>query len=284
MFIGDKSFRLHELGAGLAQFIVVLGFAAIRQPQLILIDEPELNLHPALQLDFVTTLASFATTGLLFATHSLGLARAAADTVYSVRRIEQGVSEIHRLEETPDPARFAGELGFGAYQELGFSTLLLVEGPTDVKTVQLMLRLYGVEHEVLLLHLGGREQIHKGGAERLVELQRVTRNIHVLIDSERAEAAAAPEPRIRDFAGACTKLGISCHVLERRAMENYLPQRALDQALGGQHVELAPFEPLAGKQDGWGKKDNWRVAAEMRLEDLDGTDLGAFFEALAGTG
>ena len=155
LFIGSKSFRLHELGAGMAQFIVVLGFAAIRRPTLILIDEPELNLHPSLQLDFVTTLSSFSGDGLLFATHSIGLARAVADDVYSVRRVEQGVSEIHLLEATPELAQFVGELGFSAYQELGFSLLLLVEGPTDVKTVQLLLRRYGIEHKVLLLHLGG---------------------------------------------------------------------------------------------------------------------------------
>lgn len=280
LFIGDKSFRLHELGAGLAQFIVVMGVAAIRQAELILIDEPELNLHPALQVDFLTTLAAFSKSGVLFATHSLGLARATADDVYSVRRIEQGLSEVHALEETPDPALFAGELGFGAYRELGFSTLLLVEGPTDVKTVQVLLRRYGIEHEVLVLHLGGREQIHANGANRLVELQRITDNIHVLIDSERSDEGGEPQQRIRDFAAGCAELNVPCHLLDRRAIENYFPQRAIAAALGDGYDALTAHERLGDAAQRWNKRDNWRIAAEVRREDLDGTDLGAFLASL----
>ena len=49
-----RSYRLRELGAGLAQFIVLLGNVGTRRPTLILIDEPELNLHPTLQADFLT--------------------------------------------------------------------------------------------------------------------------------------------------------------------------------------------------------------------------------------
>ena len=156
LFIGSKSFRLHELGAGMAQFIVVLGFAAIRRPTLILIgQEPELNLHPSLQLDFVTTLSSFSGDGLLFATHSIGLARAVADDVYSVRRVEQGVSEIHLLgsDAGARPVRRRARL-FGV-PGAGVLAASARRGSNHVKTVQLLLRRYGIEHKVLLLHLGG---------------------------------------------------------------------------------------------------------------------------------
>src|SRR5204863_9759085 len=58
IFIDGKSFKLSELGSGIAQFILVLANAALKQPQpsYILVDEPELSLHPSLQLDFLTTL------------------------------------------------------------------------------------------------------------------------------------------------------------------------------------------------------------------------------------
>ena len=94
IFVGDRSFKLNELGAGIAQFILVLGTAAIRVPTFILIDEPELNLHPSLQLSFLTTLASYAQRGVIFSTHSIGLARAMANRVYAVKRIKQGESEL----------------------------------------------------------------------------------------------------------------------------------------------------------------------------------------------
>ncbi len=75
-----RSFRLSELGAGLAHFIVVLVNVLVRQPSLLLIDEPELNLHASLQLDFLSVLARYTKYGVVFATHSLGLARSSADT------------------------------------------------------------------------------------------------------------------------------------------------------------------------------------------------------------
>jgi predicted ATP-dependent endonuclease of OLD family len=73
--VNGKPFKQHELGSGLSQFIVVLANAAIKRPSLILIDEPELNLHPRLQLDFLTALGSYSDKGVWFSTHSLGLAK-----------------------------------------------------------------------------------------------------------------------------------------------------------------------------------------------------------------
>ena len=90
LVVDGASYKLKELGAGMAQFIVVLANAAIKQPSMILIDEPELNLHPSLQLDFLTTLASYTTEGIVvFATHSIGLARAASERIHSFKERER---------------------------------------------------------------------------------------------------------------------------------------------------------------------------------------------------
>ena len=73
VIIDGRPYPLDEVGGGLAHFIIALASAAIQRPQLILIDEPELNPHPSLQLDFLTTLGRYASKGTLFATHSIGL-------------------------------------------------------------------------------------------------------------------------------------------------------------------------------------------------------------------
>ncbi|MBI3478926.1 MAG: AAA family ATPase [Nitrosomonadales bacterium] len=84
--INNKSYKLTEVGSGLAQFIVVFGSALINDPDIILIDEPELNLHPSLQIDFTTTLAKYAKEATLIATHSIGLARSVSEHIYSFQR------------------------------------------------------------------------------------------------------------------------------------------------------------------------------------------------------
>lgn len=280
LFVNGSARKLPEIGAGIAQFIIVLVTAAIVRPALILIDEPEQNLHPALQLDFLTSLASYAGDSVLFATHSVGLAQAAADRVYSVRRLAEGESEVTSYESTPRLSQFLGELSFSSYKELGFDQVLLVEGRTDVKTIQQFLRLYGKNHQVVLLPLGGSDMINESSEVELQELKRITPNISAVIDSERPEADAALEHSRAAFLKLCGSVGINCRVLDRRAIENYLSDSAVKAAKGEKYRALGPYEARKDVSPVWSKSENWRIAREMTLEDLEGTDLGQFLAAL----
>jgi ABC-type cobalamin/Fe3+-siderophores transport system ATPase subunit len=208
IFVGERSFKLNELGAGIAQFILVLGTAAIRVPTFVLIDEPELNLHPSLQLSFLTTLASYAQKGVIFSTHSIGLARAMADRVYAVKRIKQGESEVYPLEGVPRYPEFLGELSFNGYQELGFDKIVLVEGATEVRTIQQFLRQLKRDHKIVLLQLGGSSMINGAREQELQELTRISQNISAMIDSERVAAGAPLEASRQAFVEVCKKVGI----------------------------------------------------------------------------
>jgi hypothetical protein len=277
----DEPYQLQEHGAGLAQFIVVMALVATRRPTYILIDEPELNLHPSLQLDFLTTLARYCTRGVAFATHSIGLARAVAEDVYSVRRLDDGGREVRPLEATRDFVQFLGELSLSGYAELGFTQVLLVEGTTEVPTLQRWLRLLGIEHEVVLVPLGGSSLINASSGPSLVEMRRITPNVSVLIDSERATEGAPLAPDRQAFADECERIGFHVHVLERRALENYFTDAAVQAVKGPKHRALSPYESLSQTQPGWAKSEHWRIAAEMRSDDLEGTDLWAFLTSLA---
>jgi ABC-type cobalamin/Fe3+-siderophores transport system ATPase subunit len=278
--IDGKSFKLPEVGSGLTQFILVLATAAIKTPSYILIDEPELNLHPTLQLDFLTTLASYAGNGVLFATHSIGLARAASDWKYSVRKLQAGVSEVRELEGTPRLAEFLGELSFSSYKELGFEKILLVEGHTEVKTFQQFLRLLKKDHEVVLIPMGGGEMINANSEAELLELTRISTNISAVIDSERTNARDLVSAKRLAFIENCKKARIDCKLLDRRAIENYLPERAIRKVHGPAYQALAPFQKREDLSPMWGKPENWRIAREMTVDELKATDLGQFLAAL----
>jgi ABC-type cobalamin/Fe3+-siderophores transport system ATPase subunit len=273
-----QSYRLDEQGAGLAQFVVVFAFVATRKPSFVFIDEPESSLHPALQLDFLTTLATYTKYGVVFATHSIGLAKAVGQRVYSLRRAATGHTELRDIEATKSLAEFLGELSLSGYQELGFNKVLLVEGPTEVAAVQRLLRLYHAAHEVVLVPLGGRSLINARSTPVLSELTRLSTNVWVLIDSEKAKKDA---PLARDraaFIKNCQKLGFKTCVLERRALENYFSERAVKTAFGSNARALEPYQRLKNE---WGKSDNWRVTAEMSMEELARTDLGKFLARVA---
>ncbi len=280
VLIDGKSYALGELGSGITQFILVLAEAARRQPSYILIDEPELNLHPSLQLDFLTTLSSYAQEGVLFATHNIGLARAGADLVYSVRKNDQGKSEITELESTPRLSEFLGELSFSGYKELGFNKILLVEGSTDVKTLQQFLRKLDLDHQIVILPLGGSQLIKASAESQLEEIKRISGDIYALIDSERGAKDEKLDSVRKAFVAACERTGIPCHVLERRATENYLSDRAVKRVKGEKYRALGHYEVFGDVKLAWGKEENWRIAREMELIELEGTDLGKFLQRL----
>ncbi len=274
-----RPYKLHELGSGLAQCILVLVNAAVVRPGYILIDEPELHLHPSLQLDFLTALGEFAEYGTLFSTHSIGLARAAAQRIYSVTR-QDGFSQVKELEELRNLPEFLGALSYSSYHALGFDKVLLVEGTTEVLAIQRLLRKVGKEHRILLLPLGGSALINGNRSAELSEMKRITPNIFALIDSEKDFPTAKLSRDREQFCKTCAELPISCHVLERRALENYLMEKAIKQVKGDKYRPLTAFEKLTDANPSWGKHENWRIIGEMDWDDVKDTDLGDFLAKL----
>jgi len=274
--VNGKPYKQHELGSGLAQFIIVLANASILRPKIILIDEPEMNLHPRLQLDFLTTLASYAEESVWFSTHSLGLARSTADRVYSVIRRGDGDSVVRPLAGTPRLTEFLGEMSFSSHKELGFDKILLVEGSTEVKVIQQFLRGMSKDHKIVLLPLGG----HMPDAEELEELMRITTEVAALIDSERPCMGAALESRRREFLDICNSRSILAHALDRRATENYFPDKIVKRVFGQKYRGLEPYEKMDDVEPHWSKSQNWKLAAAMSLEEIMDTDLGRFLHEL----
>jgi ABC-type branched-subunit amino acid transport system ATPase component len=274
--VNGKPYKQHEMGSGLIQFVLVLANALIFSPKLILIDEPELNLHPSLQLDFLTTLASYASEGVWFATHSIGLARSSADRVYSVTKIDDGNSRVQLLSGTPRFSEFLGEMSFSSHKELGFEKLLLVEGPTEVKTVREIIRRMRKDHKILVMPLNGRMP----KADDIEEILRITNDVSVLVDSERAAPEAPAKKDRNELFQLCKERGVNCKILDRRAMEHYFPDAVVKEVFGNEYRALGPFEERERVTPIWSKDKNWRLAAAWPVDDVKATDLGRFLDSL----
>ena len=186
------------------------------------------------------------------------------------------MSEVRPLEGTASLAEFLGELGYLGYREMGFDKVLLVEGPKDLKAVQQFLRLQGKDSQVVLLPLGGASGINAKAEGQLTELFRMSDHIFALIDNEKPTESADLPPDIAAFVEICNKLHIDCHVLKRRAIENYLSESAIQTVKGTKYRALTPFESLTDADPSWAKDENWRIAREMTLAELAGSDLGEF--------
>ena len=251
----------------------------VEKPVYILIDEPELNLHPMLQIDFLTTLGKYASKGVLFATHNIGLARVSAEYIYTVRKSVEG-SLVNDYEKNPSLPELLGELSFSTYKEFGFDNILLVEGSSEIKTIQQFLRKYGQDHNIVLLPLGGSDLIKGSSKYELEEIKRISENIFALIDSEKTSADQTLSKERQDFLNNCEEIGIDCHILKYRAIENYFTDEAIKKTKGDNFQALQPYQLLKDIKNGWKKSENWRIAKEMSKEDLEKTDLGEFLKRL----
>lgn len=283
VIIDGRPQKLYEVGAGVAQLIIVLAAALVNKPPYILIDEPELSLHPALQLIFLATLGSYATKGLLYSTHSISLARSTAQKIFAVQRIKNGSSRMHQFGDTAlNFGSWLGELSYSSRVELGCEGLLLVEGPTDVLFFQEFLRKIHKDHKYVLMQLGGSSLINSGVAQHLSELHRIIdpSKIRIFIDSEKASADAPLASDRTAFVDECRKIGIAVHVSERRATENYFEANGISKALGPEHQPLEHFQLLKDAPKRWHKSNNWRIARETEFEDIIDTDLGKFLLSL----
>lgn len=283
--IKGKPYRLQEIGSGMSQIVFIFANIAIKKPSIILIDEPELNLHPTLQMHFLNALSSYSTDGVIFATHSIGLARSYADNIYSFQIIKNGSEEyafVREFEQTYNYTEFIGELSYSSYSDLGFKKILLVEGPTDVKTIQQFLRKLGVDHKIVIMPLGGDSMINGNREQELGELNRIAKgDIYVLIDSERSAAAEALSKPRKEFMEVCSNLKFRAHATERRATENYFTADAVKSALGTKYEALGPYDKLKEAKLSWGKENNWRIAKEMKIDNWETTDVGVFLKELA---
>jgi hypothetical protein len=163
-------------------------------------------------------------------------------------------------------------------KNLDFRLLLLIEGPTEVKTIQQFLRMLSIEQHVLMIPLEADSMINGSREDELRELKRITTNIVAVIDSERIkENGDLPNNRAA-FKESCKSVGIKCHVTDRPSIENYFPAEAITKVYGKAHTALGAFELIKNRPD-WPKTDNWRIARN-EMEDLAKTDLGGFFDSL----
>jgi energy-coupling factor transporter ATP-binding protein EcfA2 len=257
---------------------MVLGNAATTKPSLVFIDEPETNLHPSLQIDFLLALGQYASSGCVFSTHSVGLARSVAQRIYSFKKTERG-TVVRPFEATPNYLEFLGELSFSAFKELGHDRLLLVEGVNDVKAIQQFLRLVGKEHTTVILPLGGNQLASGGRDAELSELKRISSNIYVVVDSERGAPADPPVAQRKAFAETCNRLGFKVCITQRRALENYFTDASVRAAFGTSFSALGPYQPLKESANPWSKAENWRAARHMTHAELEATDWDAFSKA-----
>ncbi|MEM6821423.1 MAG: AAA family ATPase [Verrucomicrobiota bacterium] len=270
-----------ELASGLGQCFLIFVQAIWNKPSFILIDEPEAHLHPTVQSEFLTMLTGYAQYGLLASTHHLGLAQSVSDHLYKVsRKHGQRESVIEVYEPDKRLSQTLGEMQVSVQKNNGGQRLLLVEGPTEIKAIRQLLRKIRRNHSVVLMPLGGSSMINGNREDELREVKKICEEVFALVDSEKTSERARVSHHHRSFRESCQRVGIYCHILKRRALENYFSDRAVRKVLGPKQRAPRPYEDIKEVDSRWPKSENWKIIREMRRDEIDRTDLWDFLERI----
>jgi len=128
--------------------------------------------------------------------------------------------------------------------------------------------------------MGGDQMINPDAGVQLEEIKRISDNVCALIDSERSAQGEELVASRTAFKKLCDDAKIPCHILERRAIENYFPDHAVKKVKGEAYRALQAYEQFKHPFPKWAKSENWQIPKEMVPGDLENTDLGEFLKSL----
>jgi predicted ATP-dependent endonuclease of OLD family len=232
----NKTLDILYSGSGLKHFVDILVKTTISGAQVVLLDEPEMGLHPDLQRQFIEYLHRLAENQniqIFMATHSHVLLNY-ADTI-TYYRVFNARGERQVLPVPSDGIHeLLGDLGLRPSDVFNQDLCLMVEGATEVVFFEHILRvLYREEFEniaVGILQYGGSsaDGIIKGdiGVSNIAPAQPYT----FWIRDRDAPPTEPPSSASTKFSNALKRNNLSCHILKKREIEFYFPKEVLEAA------------------------------------------------------
>lgn len=213
-------FLLEVNGAGIREALRLILDFEFQQPAILLVEEPEVHLHPALEIAMMRYLKQVSSVCQVFvSTHSTNFLDAGdLRNVYLVSK--EQYTEVQLLDLEDAQSRIPKELGLRLSSLFMFDRLVFVEGPSD----EAVIREYANRIEINLaqrnigfIRMGGvRNFTHYASEAILSFLSKRQVEMYFLLDHDEQDdvEVTAIKSRLGDKA--------SVHVLRKRELENYL--------------------------------------------------------------
>jgi putative ATP-dependent endonuclease of OLD family len=213
-------FLLEVNGAGVREALRLILDFEFQQPSILLVEEPEVHLHPALEIAMMRFLKQISASCQVFvSTHSTNFLDAGdLRNVYLVSKEKHTNVQLLDLEEAQ--SKIPKELGLRLSTLFMFDRLLFVEGPSDEATVRELANKVGVnlaQRNVGFIRMGGvRNFTHYANEAILSFLSKRQVEIFFLLDHDEKDNQEVETIKTRLGDKATVK------ILSKREIENYL--------------------------------------------------------------
>jgi hypothetical protein len=213
-------FLLEVNGAGIREALRLILDLEFQQPAILLVEEPEVHLHPALEIAMMRYLKQVSATCQVFvSTHSTNFLDAGdLRNVYLVSKERYTSVQLLDLEDAQ--SKIPKELGLRLSSLFMFDRLVFVEGPSDEGVIREHANKIDVnlaQRNVGFIRMGGvRNFTHYASEAILSFLAKRQVEMYFLLDHDEQDdnEVAAIKARLGDRA--------TVHVLQKRELENYL--------------------------------------------------------------
>lgn len=231
---------LQSYGTGIHQLIILAVAVLSNESSIVAIEEPEVNLHPTLQREFLRFLVRSTNNHYLISTHSHALIEP-SDEIEVLHVALVGHTTVPRLVQTPVEAlALLRDLGVRAGDLLQANAVIWVEGPSD--RIYLKKWLFLVAPELIegihysIMFYGGRLLSHlsldrEAGVplEDLIRLLRINQYSAILIDSDRKNRRARLNDTKSRLIQEAEAHDVYCWITDGREIENYLDPAAVSE-------------------------------------------------------
>lgn len=239
---------LESLGTGLTELIILAAVVACNTDKIICIEEPEIHLHPSLQVRFIEYLLSDDANRFIVTTHSPTIINCSGVQVAHVSK-KNGVSECHQLNGMVLARDLLDDLGARASDLLQSNYVIWVEGPSDRTYVNYWIGKWAEENSVHLVEgihysvmlYGGKllnalDASPDGSNEKLISLFRINTHFCILMDSDKKSKNARLGKTKTRVINECRESGAMHWVTWGSTIENYVPADALTTAIETVHT------------------------------------------------
>ncbi len=257
--INGLSLPLSNLGAGIEQLLIIATFAVFFEDQIIIIDEPELHIHPILQRKLMKFLSE-SENRIIVATHSASIIDAIPSMLCRLQTHE-GETIFNSVDLPSDRYAAIAELGYRPSDLVQTNFIFWVEGPSDriylkswISSLDSSL-VEGIDY--IIIFYGGRLLSHLSLNDEkdslFVHVLGVNRRCAIVMDSDRKSSDdSISETKIR-IINEAKLAGAAFLLTEGREIENYISEKTFREVLSTFGCEVAcygQFEDLMVMKSG----------------------------------